>query len=158
MKLFRVSMMSGGLSMKPLPTLLLLFLCTGLSAPSGADIYRWTDADGKPHFGDKPPTGAKGVESFQGKAGVSFMGGGGMVSTQVRMFVTQHCPYCKKAKAFLRRRGTPFAELDVETSSSAKAAYEKLGGNGVPVILVGQQRMDGFDEEDLESLLQAAGL
>jgi hypothetical protein len=33
-----------------------------------------------------------------------------------------------------------------------------LGGNGVPVILVGQQRMNGFDAGGLKSLLKAAGL
>jgi len=151
--------------MKTLPLLrwlLLPLLTWALCAPAGAEVYRWTDADGKPHFGDKPPAGAKGVESFQGKAAVSFMGDGNAAvkkpAAKVRLFVTQACPYCKKAKAYLRQRGTPFEELDVETSRSAKAEYDKLGGRGVPVILVGQQRMEGFDAGGLESLLVDAGL
>ncbi|CAG1021849.1 Glutaredoxin 3 [Methylococcales bacterium] len=149
--------------MKILRTLLPPLLVLALSASAGAEVYRWTDTDGKPHFGDKPPAGATGVESFQGKAAVSFMGGGNVStvkspSGKVRIFVTQTCPYCKKAKAYLQKRGTPFEELDVEASRSAKAEYDRLGGNGVPVILVGQQRMNGFDAGRLESLLVGSGL
>jgi len=143
------------------PILLIAFFC--LPGLAGAEVYRWTDAQGKLHFGDKPPAGTAGVESFQGKAAVSFMGGGGEASAKtpsgkVRMFVTPSCTYCKKAKAYLRQRGTPFEELDVENSRSAKAEYDRLGGRGVPVILVGQKRMDGFDAGGLESLLVDAGL
>jgi len=101
---------------------------------------------------------ARHVESFSGGSTVSFIGGGGPTAARVRIFVTQQCPYCKKAKAFLRQRGTPFEELDVEASGSAKAEYNHLGGQGVPVILVGKQRMDGFDPAGLESLLVNEGL
>lgn len=136
---------------------LLLLAC---AMPGRADIYQWQDENGKRHFGDQKPADRP-VESFQGSAAVSFMGGGegGAIRLgKVRIFVTQSCPYCKKAKAFLRRRGTPFEELDVEKSTSANAEYKRLGGQGVPVILVGQQRMDGFNEGDLTSLLKSAGL
>ena len=40
--------------------LLTLCLFTGLSA---AEVYRWTDADGKVHFGDKPPAGGAAPET-----------------------------------------------------------------------------------------------
>jgi glutaredoxin len=133
-------------------------------APAEAEIYRWTDPQGKVHFGDQKPSGATAgrVESFQGGAAVSFIGGGGSKATataaKVRMFVTQRCGYCKQAKAFLRQRGTPFEELDVEASPAAKAEFDRLGGKGVPVILVGRQRMDGFEAEQMERLLADAGL
>lgn len=143
-------------------SILLLLIALALCSAGRAEVYRWTGADGKPHFGDKPPVGAAGVESFKGGGGVSFMGGGNVsekkASAKVRLFVTQSCPYCKKAKAYLNQRGTPFEELDIETSLSAKKEYQKFGGNGVPVILVGQERMNGFDAEGLESLLVGAGL
>jgi len=60
--------------MKPHVNLLLL-LSFGLSAPVGAEIYRWVGADGKPHFSDKPPVGAVGVGVFHGGAAVSFRDG-----------------------------------------------------------------------------------
>lgn len=41
----------------------LLCLCMGLvPALASADIYRWSDADGKVHFSETPPAGAQRVE------------------------------------------------------------------------------------------------
>ncbi len=138
----------------------LIMLVSCLAASSWAEIYQWTDAQGKKHFSDKKPQNQK-VESFKGRAAVSFVGEGPSATrskAKVRIFVTQSCPYCKKAKAFLRQRGTPFEELDVEASASADAEFKKLEGSGVPVILVGKQRMDGYDEAGLARLLLNAGL
>jgi glutaredoxin len=140
--------------------LLALLAC---SSPALAEIYRWTDANGKVHYVEKKPAeGAGGqTEPLQGKGGVSFVGGGGTgaaSSVKVRMFMTQSCPYCRKAKAFLQKRGIPYEELDIEASAGAKAEYDRLGGNGVPVILVGERRMDGFDARRMERMLAEAGL
>jgi Domain of unknown function (DUF4124) len=47
----------------------LLLLCATASLPVSADVYRWTDADGRVHFGDRaPPTGAA-VERIEASAG-----------------------------------------------------------------------------------------
>lgn len=141
--------------------LLCLFLLPALPSPAGAEVYRWTDAEGKVHFGDRKPEdkGAGAVESFQGKGAVSFIDSPpateGAVS--LRMFTTQWCPTCKKAKAWLKQRGTPFVELDIEASASARAEYQKAGGKGVPLILLGHERMSGFDANRLETMLGKAG-
>lgn len=39
--------------------ILLLVLCPGLA---GAEIYRWTDSEGRVHFGQQPRSGAERVE------------------------------------------------------------------------------------------------
>ncbi|MGZ8217846.1 DUF4124 domain-containing protein [Methylomagnum sp.] len=132
------------------------------AGPAGAEIYRWTDAQGKVHFSNQKPAGdeAERAEAFHGGGNASFMGGGGSTArvAAVRMFTTQWCPVCKKAKAYLKKRGTPFEELDIERSRSAKAEYTRLGGKGVPVTLVGEQRINGFNAEEWESVLKDAGL
>lgn len=128
------------------------------AVPGAAEIYRWTDERGKTHFGENPPEGRP-AQALHGGA-VSFMGGGAAPAKaeKPRLFVTQSCPYCNKAKAFLRKRGTPFEELDIEASASARAEYDRLGGRGVPVILLGQKRMDGYDQARLAAWLDEAGL
>lgn len=147
----------------PVRFVMLLAILT-CSHSSLAEIYRWTDPNGKVHYTQNiPAEGAGGrTESLKGNSGVSFVGGGsgtGSVSSvKVRMFMTQSCPYCKKAKAFLQQRGIPYDELDIEASGRAKAEYDRLGGKGVPVILVGKQRMDGFDAQRMERMLAGAGL
>ena len=42
--------------------LALLLACCGLSLPLQAEIYRWVDANGQVHFGERPRLGAETVE------------------------------------------------------------------------------------------------
>ena len=76
----------------------------------------------------------------------------------ITLFSTTWCGYCKKARAYLQARGTPFQEIDVESSAQGQSEFRSLGGRGVPVILVGNQRMDGYSEGTLAGMLQQAGL
>jgi glutaredoxin len=73
------------------------------------------------------------------------------------MYATDWCPYCRRAQAFFARQGIRYTHLDIEKSPAAHAEYKQLGGRGVPVILVGAQRMNGFSEERLAQMLKAAG-
>jgi len=34
----------------------LILLLALLASPAGADVYKWTDAQGKAHYGDQPPS------------------------------------------------------------------------------------------------------
>lgn len=134
-----------------------------LTAPAAlADkVYRWTDADGKVHYSNKPEdrgTQAREVQlyipSFGGEAEVSTTAG---VGRGVTIYTTASCGFCKKAVAYLRKRSVPFIEHDVERSTTGRLDYQRLNGRGVPIILVGSQRMDGFSEPRLEALLKKAG-
>ena len=76
---------------------------------------------------------------------------------QVTMFATSWCPYCRKAREYFAANNIPYVELDVEKSEEAKQRYRVLGGKGVPVILVGEQRLNGYSEQRLAQLLKASG-
>ena len=76
---------------------------------------------------------------------------------EVKMYATSWCPYCAKARAYFARRGIAYVEVDIERSREGRAEYERLGARGVPVILVGAQRMNGFSEARLSQLLADAG-
>lgn len=150
--------------------IVVLLFAAAYVLPVGAGVYKWKDKDGRIHYGDKPPAESKAaqvrgrinsikgpavVSDFTPKAESTVSGSGG---TKVRMFTTQSCGYCKRAKAYLSKRGTPFEELDVEASAAAHDEYQAMGGHGVPVILVGNRRMNGFNKEGLEGMLKEAGL
>jgi hypothetical protein len=62
-----------------------------------------------------------------------------------------------KAKAYLAGKDIYFSEYDVETSDIGKQEYRRLGGKGVPIILVGKQRMDGFSSSRLDRMLKNVG-
>jgi len=72
---------------------------------------------------------------------------------KVVLYTTSHCPYCTAAKQFLAQKGVPYEEIDVETSRDGAAAFQKLGGHGVPLIFVGEKRIDGFNQQALEAAL-----
>ena len=142
-----------------LPILLIAATCI---APAGAGVYKWTDAEGRVHYSDSPPPDRQAaqvkikVNSISGPAVVSAVKAGAVAKERVRIYTTTWCGYCKKAKAQLAARGVAFHEIDVETSDSGHREYVALGGRGVPVILVGSQRMDGYDAGRLDAMLQSA--
>ncbi|MBU2477884.1 MAG: glutaredoxin family protein [Gammaproteobacteria bacterium] len=137
------------------------------SVAAGASAFTWTDANGQVHYGDRPPSDsqAKSVEirvntytapaqiSPSSKTTPDFIATRGSVI----IYTTERCGYCRQAKAFMAAHRIPFKEYDVENSSRGRADYRKLNGRGVPIILVGEQRMNGYSEGGLASLLRNAG-
>jgi glutaredoxin len=75
----------------------------------------------------------------------------------VVMYATSWCPYCAKARAYFAKNGIAYVEHDIEKSAAGNAEYRRLGGRGVPLILVGTEKMSGFSERGLDALLARAG-
>jgi hypothetical protein len=45
-----------------------------------------------------------------------------------------------------------YSEYDVEQDAAAGREFKRLGGHGVPLILVGEARLQGFSEGGFEQL------
>ncbi|MGE5582162.1 MAG: glutaredoxin family protein [Bacillota bacterium] len=72
----------------------------------------------------------------------------------ITVYTTPTCPWCSKAKTYLKDKGLSFTEKDV--SDDYRAAREMIdltGQRSVPVIRKGGQYVVGFDPERLESML-----
>ena len=69
----------------------------------------------------------------------------------VVMYATAWCPYCAKARAYFKRTNTAYVEHDIEKSADAHAEFKRLGGRGVPLILVGSEKLRGFNELAFET-------
>jgi len=76
---------------------------------------------------------------------------------RITLYSTPRCAYCKQAREFLKTRKIPFQELDIQQSVKARKQFDRLGARGVPVITVGEERMDGFKAGPLLKLLRDAG-
>lgn len=82
----------------------------------------------------------------------------------VTVYSASWCGVCRTAKAWLRQKGVPYVERDVEQDAgaseelAAKAAAAGLQPNGVPVIDVAGELLVGFDGAALERLLGKQGL
>lgn len=73
---------------------------------------------------------------------------------EVVMYSTSWCGYCRAARNFFQANGIQYVELDIEKSSEANAMHKKLGGRGVPLITVGDDRVNGYNQRHLEELLK----
>jgi alkyl hydroperoxide reductase subunit F len=72
---------------------------------------------------------------------------------KVTVYSTKNCPYCRMAKAFLDKHGVPYESIDVsENSEAAKKMIDLSGQRGVPVILVDDEVIIGFDSQKLNEL------
>lgn len=130
---------------------------------SAQQIHRWVDADGRVQYSDKPPPGVKSrpvesrINSYTGAPQVSGTASAGATRPEIKMYATDWCGYCRKARDYFARNRIRYTELDVEKSPAARDEYQRMGARGVPVILVGTQRMNGYSEERLAQMLKAAG-
>lgn len=141
--------------------LLWLLLIGGIVNSPSAEIYKWVDNNGKVHFTDSPPEQVKTqkvtlqINSFTSPNVSQFRFDPALISkrkvtTQVVMYSTSWCGYCKKARRYFLQQNIPFEEYDVEKSAKGKKDYKALGGRGVPIIVAGDRTMNGFSEQAFE--------
>jgi glutaredoxin len=142
-------------------------LLAALALPAAGQVYKWTDRDGRVHFGDRPPPDAKTEEvrirSHEGTAEVKDWSAvirgkraPAASSQHVTMYATQWCGVCKRARAYFAANGIRYTEIDVDTSEAGLKEFRELGGRGVPLILVGDKVMKGFSPEGFERLRKRA--
>ncbi len=67
---------------------------------------------------------------------------------RVRMYTTQVCPYCHRAKALLHRRGVGrIEEIRVDLDPAQRAAMvAATGRRTVPQIFIGDTHVGGCDD------------
>ena len=141
-----------------------MLLCLATASMAGA-IYKWKDADGRVHIGDRPPVddsvaeqiSVRATNTFEGATAAARNNSTGNAGQKVVIYTTKRCAYCKKAKAFFANHRIPFTEYDVEHSGKGRRDYKKLDGRGVPIIMVGNRRLNGFSEAYLTAALKKAG-
>ena len=66
--------------------------------------------------------------------------------------------FLKLGRAYLKERGIAFADHDLTTSPRGKQAYEQLKGKGVPLVLIGGRRIDGFSPKAFDDAPSQAGI
>ena len=70
------------------------------------------------------------------------------------LYTTPTCPHCKRAKIFLSENGLQFVEYDVLNDANARREMiTKSGQMGVPVLIIGDDVLIGFDPEAISNKL-----
>ena len=65
---------------------------------------------------------------------------------KVIMLSRPGCGFCTKAKALLKGQGVRFSEYNILTSSRGKSLFRKHQGTGVPLIIIGDEVIRGYNE------------
>jgi glutaredoxin 3 len=76
----------------------------------------------------------------------------------VKIYSSDYCPYCSRAKALLVQRGvTDYEEIVVDGRPEVRAQMTQITGRtSVPQIFIGQTHVGGCD--DLHALDRQGGL
>ncbi|GFE62825.1 glutaredoxin domain-containing protein [Geobacter sp. AOG2] len=159
----------------------LLAVATVLLAFSiaGAEMYQWVDENGAVTFKDTPPPASKKKKKVKvyrdndfapapPPQPVSAKPTGKSAAAQVaqpapspqvhftgtvELYVTSWCGYCKRAQSYLKSKGVPYVAYDIEQDSAARQRHKDLGGHGVPLIIIGSHKMNGFSPEEMDYYL-----
>ena len=78
-------------------------------------------------------------------------------STDVVIYTTQWCPYCKALRKTLITYDIPFREHDTEKSIQGMLGFWALRARGVPVSVIGEEVVYGYDGQQLTDALVNAG-
>jgi glutaredoxin-like YruB-family protein len=77
-----------------------------------------------------------------------------MADKKVVIYSTPTCPYCKRAKEYLSRKGISYTDIDVaQDKEKAKEMTQKTGQMSVPVIIIDDEIVVGFNQVLLDKLL-----
>ena len=72
----------------------------------------------------------------------------------VTIYSTPTCHFCHAAKEFFKQHNVPFTDHNVAADmEKRKEMVEKSSQMSVPVILVGDEMIIGFDEKRISGLL-----
>lgn len=63
------------------------------------------------------------------------------------------CTYCYQAKKYFQRNDINYCEYDMENTIIGKRLYEENGGGAVPIMLIGEYRLQGFDQQQIEEAI-----
>jgi glutaredoxin-like YruB-family protein len=75
-------------------------------------------------------------------------------TAEVLLYATEWCGYCARARAMLDTRGVSYREYDVEKSATGRTQFAQLGGRGVPVVVIGEKVIHGFNKHAIDEALR----
>ncbi len=151
-----------------------ILICIALDLTPNADaqtVYKSVGPDGKVVYSDSPPVDGKNARKLKfdnlpasplpapARASVEqqkrSMSTAVPATTAVVLYSASWCGYCKAAKAWLGSRGIAYREIDIDTDSGRAYFAQAGGGNGIPLLVAGGQRVQGFSQAAYEALFPA---
>ena len=78
-----------------------------------------------------------------------------MDGQKIVIYSTVSCPYCVQAKKYLSEKGAAYKNFDVAEDLAARSEMVELSGQmGVPVLVIGDKLIIGFDRQEIDAALE----
>lgn len=74
-------------------------------------------------------------------------------SKPVVLYATSWCGYCQRARDFFAHNDVDYIEYDIDESKEGRRQFNKLRGRGVPLILVGREKIRGWNATAVKAAL-----
>lgn len=134
-------------------------------------MYKSITADGRVIYSDHPPVDGKVVKTITPDSTPSTAlplsaldqlrklralrpavteSGAGVV-----LYSASWCGYCAKAKAYLAAKGMAYREIDIDTPAGLDSFAHAGGGKGVPLLVSGGRRIQGFSTAAYDEFFSA---
>ena len=76
------------------------------------------------------------------------------MAKKVVIYSTPTCPFCMRAKQFLKENAIAFEDIDVSgDQAAAQRMIDRSGQMGVPVLDIDGEIVVGFDKEKIKEAL-----
>ncbi len=73
---------------------------------------------------------------------------------KITVYSTPTCMWCRKVKSYFKEHNIPFKDYDVSSNQDkAQEMVRKSGQMGVPVIIIDNSVIVGFDKNKIDNLL-----
>src|SRR5699024_2113415 len=73
-------------------------------------------------------------------------------NNEVSIYIASWCAHCNKVKDYLDNLNVPYIAYDIDTPTGQEK-FESLKAQGIPIIVVGDLQIDGFNASQLEKVL-----
>ncbi len=71
----------------------------------------------------------------------------------VVVYSSSTCPYCTSVKEYLEEKGVDYLEKNVQQDKEARKELMAMGHMGVPVVLIEDEEIVGFDKNKIDLAL-----
>nr|WP_312578290.1 glutaredoxin family protein [Sedimentibacter sp.] len=72
---------------------------------------------------------------------------------KIKIYTSNTCSHCAAAKEYLKEREFKYEERNVSTDPAAKKELIGMGYMGVPIIMVDDDVIEGFNKNKLDEIL-----
>lgn len=79
-------------------------------------------------------------------------------SAKVVVYTTPNCQHCRQVKQWLLKHEIPFLDFNVSKPGKIQKQFFRLGGRSVPMLVIGDKLLNGFDPQELKKTLITQGL